>query len=153
VNGFERLTLRSEGLPERFAKSANAPQTHPPLVFEGGGDPEVQAMVSARAIAPVIAVTGLLACVAPALAETSVGERHEAWRSCLSDAFNLQAALSSRSLAADSALRECRDSETAYLSALSHSPLVDDEDVDRVRPALLVRARTWLLSGKPSRSL
>jgi hypothetical protein len=110
-------------------------------------------MLSARAIAPVLLAASLFACAAPACAETSVSERHDAWRGCLSDAFNLRAALSSRSLAADSALRECRDSEAAYLSALSHSPLVDEEDVERVRPALLVRARGWLLSGKPSRSL
>ncbi|GEP11579.1 hypothetical protein [Methylobacterium gnaphalii] len=110
-------------------------------------------MISAYAIARIIGVASLLAAAAPALAETSVGERHEAWRGCLSDAFTLRATLSSRALAADMALRECRDSETAYLSALSQSPLVDEDDVDRVRPALLIRARTWLLTTKTSRSL
>ena len=88
-----------------------------------------------------------------ARAESAASARHEAWRTCLSDAFALRAALSNRVPAADAALRECRDSESAYLAALSMSPLIDGDDVARVRPALLVRARSWLLSVRPSRSL
>ncbi|GLS43639.1 hypothetical protein [Methylobacterium brachythecii] len=110
-------------------------------------------MVSVGTIARLVILAGSLATAAPALAGGSVGDRHDAWRACLSDAFKLRAALSGKALAAESAIRECRDSETAYLSALATSPLVDDEDVTRVRPALLVRARTWLLSGKISRNL
>ncbi|GEO98660.1 hypothetical protein [Methylobacterium haplocladii] len=109
-------------------------------------------MVSARTIAR----TALIACLmsaGPVMAEGSVSDRHDAWHACLTDAFTLRAALSGRALAAETALRECRESETAYLSALSASPLIDEEDVTRVRPALLVRARTWLLTGKTSRSL
>jgi hypothetical protein len=110
-------------------------------------------MVSVGTIVRLVIITGTLAAAAPAMAESSVSDRHDAWRACLSDAFSLRAALSGQTLAAEAAIRECRDSETAYLSALSTSPLVDEEDVTRVRPALLVRARTWLLSGKTSRSL
>lgn len=89
----------------------------------------------------------------PARAESAVGAQHSAWQTCLHDAYALKASLSSPALAADSALRECRDRESAYLSALSTSPLVDDEDVTRVRPALLARARLWLLGKAPGRTL
>lgn len=110
-------------------------------------------MVPTRANARLLVLACALAFAGSALAEGSVSTRHDAWHSCLVDAFTLRATLSGRDLAAETALRECRESETAYLSALSGSPLVDEEDVSRVRPALLVRARTWLLSAKPSRSL
>ena len=89
----------------------------------------------------------------PAGAESRTGDRHAAWQSCLAQAFSLQAALSSRALAADSALRDCRDSEQAYLAALGTSPLVDEEDVARIRPTLLARARSQLLGAGRSRQL
>ena len=92
------------------------------------------------------AALGLALCAATgARAESPVGVQAAAWQACLTDAFALQAVLSSRTLAADSALRECRERESAYLAALSASPLVDGEDVARVRPALLARARSQLL--------
>lgn len=77
--------------------------------------------------------------------EREVGGLHEAWRGCLQRNFGMQAALTSRTLAADSALLACRDGEAAYLSALATSPLVDGDDVARVRPALIQRAKGWLL--------
>lgn len=110
-------------------------------------------MVSARTISRSVLFACVIGCAAPVLAQGGVSDRHDAWRACLADAFTLRAALSGRTSAAEAALGECRESETAYLSALSSSPLVDEDDVTRVRPALLVRARTWLLSGKTSRSL
>ena len=88
----------------------------------------------------------------PALAD-SVGTQHAAWQACLHQAFSLQATLSSRVLAADQALRECRESEGAYLAALGSSPLVDDEDVARIRPTLLARARGELLGARADRQL
>jgi hypothetical protein len=97
----------------------------------------------------------LLLSVASAAAQEapSVAERHASWRACLNRNFTLQAALSSRVVAADAALRTCRPSEQAYLTALSTSPLVDGDDVARVRPALLLRARGWLLEGGRQRPL
>ena len=85
--------------------------------------------------------------------EGDVGSLHAAWRGCLHRTFGLQAALTSRTLAADTALRSCRDSESAYLTRLAASPLVDGDDVARVRPALLQRARGWLLGDRASPTL
>ncbi|MCJ2036789.1 hypothetical protein [Methylobacterium sp. J-068] len=85
--------------------------------------------------------------------QPGVADRHGTWRACLHRNFTLQVALSSRIIAADSALRTCRPSEQAYLTALSASPLVDGDDVARVRPALLLRAKGWLLDGGPQRPL
>ncbi|GJE26768.1 hypothetical protein [Methylobacterium organophilum] len=83
----------------------------------------------------------------------AAGQSHAAWQSCLREAYGLKAALSGKTLAADAALRECRDRENAYLAALSTSPLLDDEDVARVRPALVARARIWLMGRAPTRQL
>lgn len=103
---------------------------------------------------PLLAALGFMIVAAgSARAETPVSAQHSAWKSCLHDSFALQAALSGRIVAADTALRDCREAESAYLAALSASPLVDDEDVSRVRPALLARARGWLLGGERSRAL
>ena len=82
-----------------------------------------------------------------------VADLHDTWRGCLHRTFALQSALTSRTLAADTALRTCRGSEMAYLAALSTSPLVDGDDVARVRPALLERARGWLLGAQAARPL
>lgn len=82
-----------------------------------------------------------------------VAALHAAWQGCLHRSFGLRATLAGPNLAADAALRACRGPEEAYLAALSVSPLVDDEDVARVRPALLARARGWLLGQRPSQSL
>lgn len=106
----------------------------------------------------------LLACLSAAIPSEAahseatgplgrVDTLHAAWQGCLNRNFGLQSVLTSRSLAADSALKACRDREDAYLAALSVSPLVDGEDVARVRPVLLDRARDRLLGQKPSRSL
>ena len=89
----------------------------------------------------------------PASAESLVSVQHSAWQSCLHESFALKASLSGRVLAADAALRDCRESESAYLSALATSPLVDSEDASRVRPALVARARLWLLGDGRSRQL
>jgi hypothetical protein len=72
---------------------------------------------------------------------------HAAWRSCLQRSFAVQAALTSRADAVEASLRACRASEAAYLASLSASPLVDDEDVARARPALIQKAKGWLLAG------
>ncbi|MDR7035608.1 MULTISPECIES: hypothetical protein [Methylobacterium] len=80
-------------------------------------------------------------------------DRHQAWQGCLHRSFTVQAALTSRTLAADAALRACKDAEAAYLSALGTSPLLDGDDVARVRPALLLRARGWLLRRNGPRTL
>ncbi|NEU12983.1 hypothetical protein G3T14_12655 [Methylobacterium sp. BTF04] len=93
-----------------------------------------------------------MAC-GPAHAEGAVAPLHAAWQGCLHRSFDLQAMLTSRTLAADTALRDCRERESAYLTALSSSPLVDGDDVARVRPALLARARGWLLGRGTSPSL
>ncbi|GJE34248.1 hypothetical protein [Methylobacterium oxalidis] len=90
---------------------------------------------------------------APRALAGEAADRHQVWHGCLQRSFTLQAALSSRSLAADSALRACRDEEAAYLSALSGSPLLDADDISRVRPALILRARGWLLRRNGARSL
>ncbi|WP_430911262.1 hypothetical protein [Methylobacterium sp. sgz302541] len=81
----------------------------------------------------------------PALAGEAA-ERHAAWQGCLSRSFALQSAMTGRRLAADAALRQCRQAETAYLDALAASPLLDPEDVARARPMLLVRAREGLVA-------
>lgn len=110
---------------------------------------------TASALAAYIAGTMLLlACPGAGSAQASgVADLHDTWRGCLTRTFGFQSALTSRTLAADIALRTCRGSEMAYLSALSTSPLVDEDDVARVRPALLERARGWLLSRQTSRPL
>ena len=75
-------------------------------------------------------------------------ERHQSWRGCLDRNFGLQATLTGRILAADSALRACREAEAAYLAALSASPLLDDDEVAEARPALVARTRVWLLGRR-----
>jgi len=72
---------------------------------------------------------------------------HAAWRGCLQRSFTVQAALTSRTHAAEASVRACKASEAAYLAALSASPLLDDEDVARARPDLIQRAKGWLLAG------
>ncbi len=84
---------------------------------------------------PALALLCVMLSAPPASAGEvpGVADRHAAWRGCLHRNFALQAAVSSRVIAADEALRTCRPSEQAYLAALSTSPLVDDADVARVR--------------------
>jgi len=106
-----------------------------------------------RRTAAAPALLMLLAASAAAQEAPSVAERHASWRACLNRNFALEVALSSRVIAADAALRTCRPSEQAYLAALAGSPLVDGDDVARVRPALLLRARGWLLDGGRQRPL
>ncbi|WP_244480666.1 hypothetical protein [Methylobacterium sp. Leaf399] len=100
----------------------------------------------------MILAVGLAGSAIPASAG-DVATLHATWRGCLERSFSLQAVLTSRTLAADTAVRTCRESETAYLAALSTSPLVDDDDVARVRPALLQRARGWLLGVQTTQPL
>ena len=111
--------------------------------------------ICARALPALCLLSAILS--APSCASTDaapgVADLHGTWRACLHRNFTLQVALSSRVIAADVALRTCRPSEQAYLTALSASPLVDDDDVARVRPALLLRAKGWLLDGGPQRPL
>jgi len=74
-------------------------------------------------------------------------DRHADWRGCLHRSFALEAPHLTRTRAAEAALRACQGDEAAYLTALSASPLLDGDDVARVRPALLLRARGWLIAG------
>ena len=108
--------------------------------------------IRARAL-PALCLLSAILSAASANAAPGVADLHGAWRACLHRNFTLQVALSSRVIAADVALRTCRPSEQAYLTVLSASPLVDDDDVARVRPALLLRAKGWLLDGGPQRPL
>lgn len=106
-------------------------------------------------IRPLVLAAAIVAGTLPGLGPVptfagAAAELHGAWRVCLHRSFGLQASLSGRMPAADAALRACRDAEEAYLAALSASPLLDGDDVARVRPALLMRARDWLLGRRPS---
>ena len=121
----------------------------------GIGEPNcVSAMLrsSIRSTTP-IAILVMILLAGGASAGTPVDARFQAWRGCLAGAFTLGASLSGAELAADSAFKECREDERAYLSALSATPLVDEEDVARARPALLVRTKQWLLTARANRSL
>ncbi len=95
-----------------------------------------------RRVLPLIALA-LLA--APARADESAGTRHAAWQTCLDEVFAEQARTTSRSYAATKAVSHCREPEAAYLAALSTSPMLDGEDVSRIRPALIARARERLI--------
>ena len=90
--------------------------------------------LSAARLARAAALLTLLLC-APA----SAGEAetlHGSWRACLSRNFALQSAITGRDLAADNAFHACRSAEDAYLAALAASPLLDEDDLARARPAL-----------------
>ena len=97
----------------------------------------------------IVAATLALSLGAPAQA-SEVGERHAAWQGCLNRNFGIQSLLTSRTLAVDAALGACRDAERAYLAALSASPLLDADEAAEARPALLARARGWLLGRRAS---
>jgi len=71
---------------------------------------------------------------------------HQTWRECLGHAYLTGAAYTGRDLAADAAIRACRGEETAYLAALSTSPLLDEDDMAQARPQLIARARAQLLA-------
>ncbi|AWN34840.1 hypothetical protein [Methylobacterium radiodurans] len=92
----------------------------------------------------------LMLCLAGAAEAGEAGRHYASWRGCLDRNFALQAALTSPSLAADAALRICRETETAYLAALAASPMVDADEADQARPALVARARGWLLGRRAS---
>lgn len=79
---------------------------------------------------------------------SEAGDRHAVWQGCLDRNFGVQAVLTSRVLAADAAVRACRDAEKAYLAALATSPLLDAEEATEARPALLARARNRLLGRR-----
>lgn len=91
-----------------------------------------------------LALLAVLAA-APARADESAGARHAAWQSCLDLSFAEQARTTSRGYAATRAVSNCREPEEAYLAALSASPMLDGEDVARIRPALIARARERLI--------
>ena len=98
---------------------------------------------------PTILVAILLAGALCPRAEAGEAEaRQGRWRECLSRNFDLQFALTGRDLAADAAFRACRGAETAYLAALIDSPLLDDDDIARARPALSGRIRAWLIGSR-----
>jgi hypothetical protein len=80
-----------------------------------------------------------------ALAGDAAGA-HQTWRECLGHAYLTGAAYTGRDLAADAAIRACRGEETAYLAALSTSPLLDEDDMAQARPQLIARARAQLLA-------
>ncbi|QIJ74616.1 hypothetical protein GU700_08515 [Methylobacterium sp. NI91] len=100
-----------------------------------------------RVLLASLPALALLAAV-PARAESPEGVRHAAWQSCLDEAFSEQVRTTSRSFAATKAVTTCRDREEAYLGALAGSPLLDDEDVARIRPALIARARDRLMGER-----
>ncbi len=102
-------------------------------------------MIRLQVCAGSLAVALLLGGAARA-GETA--DRHAAWRGCLDRNFGLQAVLTSRVLAADAALRACRTAERAYLDALAASPLIDGDETEEARPALVARARLWLLGRR-----
>lgn len=100
-----------------------------------------------RVLLASLPALALLAAV-PARAESPEGARHAEWQSCLDEAFSEQVRTTSRSFAATKAVTTCRDREEAYLGALAGSPLLDDEDVARIRPALIARARDRLMGER-----
>lgn len=98
-----------------------------------------------------IVLAGSLLLALPGAAQASDAGRHYAsWRGCLDRNFALQAALTGPTLAADAALRICRETEKAYLAALAASPMLDADEADQARPALVARARGWLLGRRAS---
>jgi len=99
--------------------------------------------VTARSLTLALPLLAGLSCPGEA---GEAGVRYAAWNGCLSRSFASQAALTGRAIAADAALRDCREAEDAYLAALSTSPLLDGDDIARVRPALLTRARASLIA-------
>ena len=93
----------------------------------------------------------LLALVAVAPAPVHAGEarsRYASWHGCLDRNFGLRAAIGSRPLAAEAALGACREPERAYLAALAASPLLDEDDAQQARTALIERARARLLGRR-----
>lgn len=96
---------------------------------------------------PALSAFALLAAV-PARAESSEGARHAAWQTCLDETFAEQVRTTSRSFAATKAVSTCRDREEAYLGVLAGSPFLDGEDVARIRPALVARARDRLMGER-----
>lgn len=97
-----------------------------------------------RVLASLLPALVLLAAL-PVRAESPEAARHAAWQACLDEAFADHARTTSRSFAATRAVATCRDREEAYLGALAGSPLLDGEDVARIRPALIARARDRLM--------
>lgn len=100
-----------------------------------------------RVLLASLPVLALLAAL-PARAESPEGVRHAAWQACLDEAFAEQIRTTSRSFAATKAVSTCRDREEAYLGVLAGSPLLDGEDVTRIRPALVARARDRLMGER-----
>ncbi|GJD44961.1 hypothetical protein AFCDBAGC_2830 [Methylobacterium cerastii] len=91
--------------------------------------------------------TGLLAAASPVKAGEA-GTRYASWHGCLDRHFGLQATIGSRPLAADAAIGACREPERAYLSALAASPLLDADDAQQARAALVAQARARLLGRR-----
>lgn len=95
------------------------------------------------------AVTVALVAITPAQA-SEAGMRYASWHGCLDRNFGVRAAIGSRPLAAEAALRACREAEGAYLDALAASPLLDADDLGQARSALVARARGRLLGRRAS---
>lgn len=108
------------------------------------GEPSTMTIRAGAACALLLALS--LGCSGPARAGEAA-DLHAAWKGCLQRSFAAQAVQTSRADAVEASLRACKARETAYLAALSTSPLLDDEDVARARPALIQKAKGWLLAG------
>ncbi|KQQ27033.1 hypothetical protein ASF53_20395 [Methylobacterium sp. Leaf123] len=100
-----------------------------------------------RVLLASLTTLALLAAL-PVRAESREGARHAAWQACLDAAFAEQIRTTSRSFAATKAVSTCQDREEAYLGVLAGSPLLDGEDVTRIRPALVARARDRLMGER-----
>ncbi len=101
-----------------------------------------------RVLLASLPALALLAALPARADESPEGARHTAWQICLDEAFADHARTTSRSFAATKAVSTCRDREEAYLGALAGSPLLDGEDVARIRPALVARARERLMGER-----
>ncbi|TXN43254.1 hypothetical protein FV227_28145 [Methylobacterium sp. WL119] len=103
-----------------------------------------------RSIPKSLLAAGLLVALAAVLPARAgeAGTRYASWHGCLDRHFGLRAAIGSRLLAADAAIGACRAPERAYLAALAASPLLDADDAEQARAALVARARARLLGQR-----
>ena len=97
--------------------------------------------------ASVLSASVLILAALPVQAGEA-GTRYASWHGCLDHHFGLRAAIGSRLIAADAALGACREPERAYLAALAASPLLDADDAQQARAALVARARARLLGRR-----
>ena len=90
--------------------------------------------------AALLAALAALSISGSALANDAAST-HRSWTDCLGRSYVSGIAYTGRDLAADAAFRACRGEESAYLEALSASPLLDSDDIAQTRPELVARAR------------